>query len=84
VIGTAIVVASLCPITFEARPVTVITQESVERAVVASIAVRSGTIQTARPEAGLSAEIPPADRANFKDVRDGKDWRNPVLTIFGR
>jgi hypothetical protein len=38
--------------------------------------------QDARPEPGLSAEIPSADRAKFKDVRDAKDWRNPMVTIF--
>jgi len=39
--------------------------------------------QGARPEPGLSAEISSADRAKFKDVRDGKDWRNPSVTIEG-
>jgi len=38
VIGAAIFVASLCPVTFEDRPLRVITPESVKRAVVASIA----------------------------------------------
>jgi hypothetical protein len=33
-------------------------------------------------EEGLKAEIPSADYSKLKDVRDARDWRNPIVLIL--